>query len=148
MSTQLLSKIAMSDRHGEDSPYFDGWKAYDNNPFHPTQNADGVIQMGLAENQVYIYLCILTSLAINYLFMAWININTKLKAVYIYTRTHNFIALTAAHINLVMRSFASIWSRSGFWKTLKRQFALPLESASSRILPSFRTIMACPSSDK
>lgn len=52
LSLQLLSKIAMSDRHGENSPYFHGWKAYDENPFHPTQNPDGVIQMGLAENQV------------------------------------------------------------------------------------------------
>lgn len=51
-SRQLLSKIATSDRHGENSPYFDGWKAYDRNPFHPTNNPEGVIQMGLAENQV------------------------------------------------------------------------------------------------
>lgn len=50
--TQLLSKIATNDRHGENSPYFDGWKAYDNNPFHPTHNPNGVIQMGLAENKV------------------------------------------------------------------------------------------------
>lgn len=48
----LLSKIAISDQHGENSPYFDGWKAYDNNPYHPIQNPNGVIQMGLAENQV------------------------------------------------------------------------------------------------
>ena len=49
---QLLSKIATNDRHGENSPYFDGWKAYDNNPYHPINNREGVIQMGLAENQV------------------------------------------------------------------------------------------------
>ncbi|XVE73806.1 hypothetical protein DITRI_Ditri11bG0148100 [Diplodiscus trichospermus] len=49
---QLLSKIATNDRHGENSPYFDGWKAYDSNPFHPTRNPEGVIQMGLAENQL------------------------------------------------------------------------------------------------
>ncbi|XP_043695889.1 1-aminocyclopropane-1-carboxylate synthase-like [Telopea speciosissima] len=49
---QLLSKIATNHGHGEDSPYFDGWKAYDNNPFHPTHNPNGVIQMGLAENQL------------------------------------------------------------------------------------------------
>ncbi|XWS76966.1 hypothetical protein CRYUN_Cryun01aG0223600 [Craigia yunnanensis] len=49
---KLLSRIATNDRHGENSPYFDGWKAYDSNPFHPTQNPDGVIQMGLAENQL------------------------------------------------------------------------------------------------
>ncbi|XVF80134.1 hypothetical protein PTKIN_Ptkin15bG0045900 [Pterospermum kingtungense] len=49
---QLLSRIATNDRHGENSPYFDGWKAYDSNPFHPTRNPDGVIQMGLAENQL------------------------------------------------------------------------------------------------
>lgn len=49
---QLLSKIATNDQHGENSPYFDGWKAYDNDPFHLTQNPNGVIQMGLAENPV------------------------------------------------------------------------------------------------
>lgn len=48
----LLSKLVAGDKHGEDSPYFDGWKAYDNNPFHPDHNPQGVIQMGLAENQV------------------------------------------------------------------------------------------------
>ncbi|KAI4311471.1 hypothetical protein MLD38_036365 [Melastoma candidum] len=46
----VLSKIATDGRHGEDSPYFDGWKAYEENPFHPAQNPDGVIQMGLSEN--------------------------------------------------------------------------------------------------
>ncbi|KAK6918318.1 Aminotransferase, class I/classII [Dillenia turbinata] len=47
-----LSKIATNDGHGENSPYFDGWKAYDENPYHPINNPDGVIQMGLAENQL------------------------------------------------------------------------------------------------
>ncbi|TKY63974.1 1-aminocyclopropane-1-carboxylate synthase [Spatholobus suberectus] len=51
-SQQLLSKIATNDKHGENSPYFDGWKAYDKNPFHPKKNPQGVIQMGLAENQL------------------------------------------------------------------------------------------------
>ncbi|KAL5572938.1 hypothetical protein UlMin_022535 [Ulmus minor] len=49
---QLLSKIAYSDRHGENTPYFDGWKAYDRDPYHLTNNPCGVIQMGLAENQL------------------------------------------------------------------------------------------------
>ncbi|KAL3833445.1 hypothetical protein ACJIZ3_008181 [Penstemon smallii] len=49
---QLLSKIAINDGHGENSAFFDGWKAYDSDPYHPTQNPDGVIQMGLAENQL------------------------------------------------------------------------------------------------
>ncbi|CAI9102025.1 OLC1v1000212C1 [Oldenlandia corymbosa var. corymbosa] len=49
---QLLSKIATNDQHGENSPYFDGWKAYEIDPFHPTKNPDGIIQMGLAENQL------------------------------------------------------------------------------------------------
>lgn len=44
--------IATNNGHGENSPYFDGWKAYNRNPFHLTQNPEGVIQMGLAENQV------------------------------------------------------------------------------------------------
>ncbi|KAM7257111.1 hypothetical protein ACFE04_012852 [Oxalis oulophora] len=47
-----LSKIAVSSTHGEDSPYFAGWKAYDENPYDETTNPSGVIQMGLAENQV------------------------------------------------------------------------------------------------
>ncbi|KAE8700996.1 1-aminocyclopropane-1-carboxylate synthase CMW33 [Hibiscus syriacus] len=51
-SKNLLSKMATNDGHGENSPYFDGWKAYDSNPFHPTQNPHGVIQMGLAENKL------------------------------------------------------------------------------------------------
>ncbi|RZC71069.1 hypothetical protein C5167_034230 [Papaver somniferum] len=51
-SQNLLSRIANGNGHGEDSPYFDGWKAYDNDPFHPTDNPNGVIQMGLAENQL------------------------------------------------------------------------------------------------
>ena len=55
---RLLSKIATNDEHGENSLYFHGWKAYDDNPFHLTQNPNGVIQMGLAENQVYIYIYI------------------------------------------------------------------------------------------
>nr|BAB89349.1 1-aminocyclopropane-1-carboxylate synthase [Diospyros kaki] len=49
---RLLSKIATNDEHGENSLYFHGWKAYDDNPFHLTQNPNGVIQMGLAENQL------------------------------------------------------------------------------------------------
>ncbi|KAK6920072.1 Aminotransferase, class I/classII [Dillenia turbinata] len=47
-----LSKLAVNDGHGENSPYFDGWKAYDANPYHPINNPNGVIQMGLAENQL------------------------------------------------------------------------------------------------
>ncbi|XP_010433537.1 PREDICTED: 1-aminocyclopropane-1-carboxylate synthase 7-like [Camelina sativa] len=47
-----LSRVAVSDTHGEDSPYFAGWKAYDENPYDETHNPSGVIQMGLAENQV------------------------------------------------------------------------------------------------
>ncbi|CAA3016248.1 1-aminocyclopropane-1-carboxylate synthase 7-like [Olea europaea subsp. europaea] len=47
-----LSKVAVSDTHGEDSPYFAGWKAYDEDPYDELSNPSGVIQMGLAENQV------------------------------------------------------------------------------------------------
>lgn len=47
-----LSKVATSDTHGEDSPYFAGWKAYDEDPYEESSNPSGVIQMGLAENQV------------------------------------------------------------------------------------------------
>ena len=51
----MLSKIAAGNGHAEESAYFDGWKAYENDPFHPLNNPSGVIQMGLAENQVYIH---------------------------------------------------------------------------------------------
>nr|AGB13769.1 ACC synthase [Oncidium hybrid cultivar] len=47
-----LSKIAVSKAHGEDSPYFAGWKAYEENPYDALNNPEGVIQMGLAENQL------------------------------------------------------------------------------------------------
>ncbi|KAA8523221.1 hypothetical protein F0562_009644 [Nyssa sinensis] len=47
-----LSKVAVSETHGEDSPYFAGWKAYDEDPYDESNNPSGVIQMGLAENQV------------------------------------------------------------------------------------------------
>ncbi|XP_010262212.1 PREDICTED: 1-aminocyclopropane-1-carboxylate synthase 7-like [Nelumbo nucifera] len=47
-----LSNIAVSETHGENSPYFAGWKAYDENPYDELKNQSGVIQMGLAENQV------------------------------------------------------------------------------------------------
>ncbi|XP_010915315.1 1-aminocyclopropane-1-carboxylate synthase 7 [Elaeis guineensis] len=46
-----LSEIATSNTHGEDSPYFAGWKAYDEDPYDAVSNPSGVIQMGLAENQ-------------------------------------------------------------------------------------------------
>ncbi|XP_040987993.1 1-aminocyclopropane-1-carboxylate synthase-like [Juglans microcarpa x Juglans regia] len=48
----LLSKMATGNGHGENSPYFDGWKAYENDPFDASENPRGVIQMGLAENQL------------------------------------------------------------------------------------------------
>lgn len=51
-NNNLLSKIATNNGHGENSPYFDGWKAYDANPFNLQRNPNGVIQMGLAENQL------------------------------------------------------------------------------------------------
>ena len=51
---ELLSRIAAGDGHGENSSYFEGWKASDMNPFDLHHNPDGVIQMGLAENQVNI----------------------------------------------------------------------------------------------
>ena len=51
-STPPLSRVATSSAHGEDSPYFAGWRAYDDDPYDAVTNPGGVIQMGLAENQV------------------------------------------------------------------------------------------------
>uniref|UniRef100_A0A453H9M7 1-aminocyclopropane-1-carboxylate synthase n=1 Tax=Aegilops tauschii subsp. strangulata TaxID=200361 RepID=A0A453H9M7_AEGTS len=50
---QLLSKKAGCNTHGQDSSYFLGWEEYEKNPYHPTTNPGGIIQMGLAENQVH-----------------------------------------------------------------------------------------------
>jgi 1-aminocyclopropane-1-carboxylate synthase len=48
----MLSRKAACDSHGQDSSYFLGWQEYEKNPYHELQNPTGIIQMGLAENQV------------------------------------------------------------------------------------------------
>ncbi|KAK9284827.1 hypothetical protein L1049_024005 [Liquidambar formosana] len=48
----LLSRKATCNAHGENSSYFLGWQEYEKNPFDETRNPDGIIQMGLAENQL------------------------------------------------------------------------------------------------
>ncbi|XP_027356934.1 1-aminocyclopropane-1-carboxylate synthase 3-like [Abrus precatorius] len=47
-----LSRKASHDSHGQDSSYFLGWQEYEKNPYHPIHNPSGIIQMGLAENQL------------------------------------------------------------------------------------------------
>ncbi|KAL6012858.1 1-aminocyclopropane-1-carboxylate synthase 3 [Asimina triloba] len=47
----LSSKITCNS-HGEDSSYFLGWQEYEKNPHHHISNPAGIIQMGLAENQL------------------------------------------------------------------------------------------------
>lgn len=51
-----LSKKATCNSHGQDSSYFLGWQEYEKNPYDESLNPKGIIQMGLAENQVYIYI--------------------------------------------------------------------------------------------
>ena len=48
----MLSKKVRLDAHGEDSSYFLGWKEYEKNAYDEVENPSGIIQMGLAENQV------------------------------------------------------------------------------------------------
>ncbi|KAI3890815.1 hypothetical protein MKW92_040723 [Papaver armeniacum] len=48
----FLSKKATCNSHGQDSSYFLGWQEYEKNPYHETKNPSGIIQMGLAENQL------------------------------------------------------------------------------------------------
>lgn len=64
--TVPLSKVASSETHGENSPYFAGWRAYEEDPYHELDNPNGVIQMGLAENQVPCYYYILKSITLKY----------------------------------------------------------------------------------
>lgn len=48
----ILSRKATCNTHGQDSSYFLGWEEYEKNPYDEVKNPDGIIQMGLAENQV------------------------------------------------------------------------------------------------
>ncbi|KAG2263662.1 hypothetical protein Bca52824_070741 [Brassica carinata] len=48
---QLSTKVT-SNAHGQDSSYFLGWEEYEKNPYDEIKNPNGIIQMGLAENQL------------------------------------------------------------------------------------------------
>nr|GEV89657.1 1-aminocyclopropane-1-carboxylate synthase 3-like [Tanacetum cinerariifolium] len=48
----LSKKVTDCNAHGQDSSYFLGWEEYEKNPYHETKNPNGIIQMGLAENQL------------------------------------------------------------------------------------------------
>lgn len=49
---KLLSENTTCNSHGQDSSYFLGWQEYEKNPYDEIQNPKGIIQMGLAENQL------------------------------------------------------------------------------------------------
>ncbi|KAL2499571.1 1-aminocyclopropane-1-carboxylate synthase 8 [Abeliophyllum distichum] len=49
---KLLSRKASCNSHGQDSSYFAGWQEYEKNPYDEVKNPQGIIQMGLAENQL------------------------------------------------------------------------------------------------
>nr|BAB89348.1 1-aminocyclopropane-1-carboxylate synthase [Diospyros kaki] len=49
---KLLSRKAACNTHGQDSSYFLGWQEYEKNPYDESHNPTGIIQMGLAENQL------------------------------------------------------------------------------------------------
>lgn len=55
---QMLSTKATCDSHGQHSSYFIGWEEYEKNPYDEVHNPSGIIQMGLAENQVTNSFCI------------------------------------------------------------------------------------------
>ncbi|KAH6788501.1 1-aminocyclopropane-1-carboxylate synthase 9 [Perilla frutescens var. frutescens] len=48
----MLSRKVRCNSDGQDSSYFTGWQEYEKNPFDPVHNPSGIIQMGLAENQL------------------------------------------------------------------------------------------------
>ncbi|KAJ9562387.1 hypothetical protein OSB04_007547 [Centaurea solstitialis] len=48
----MLSSKVTNNAHGQDSSYFLGWEEYEKNPYDQIDNPDGIIQMGLAENQL------------------------------------------------------------------------------------------------
>ncbi|XP_042492725.1 1-aminocyclopropane-1-carboxylate synthase 3-like [Macadamia integrifolia] len=47
-----LSKKVTCNSDGQDSSYFLGWQEYEKNPYDKVRNPNGIIQMGLAENQL------------------------------------------------------------------------------------------------
>ncbi|KAK6923921.1 Aminotransferase, class I/classII [Dillenia turbinata] len=49
---RLLSRKATCNSHGQDSSYFLGWQEYEKRPYDAVRNPTGIIQMGLAENQL------------------------------------------------------------------------------------------------
>ncbi|KAF9587695.1 hypothetical protein IFM89_004527 [Coptis chinensis] len=49
---KFLSTKATCNSHGQDSSYFLGWQEYEKNPYDEVRNPTGIIQMGLAENQL------------------------------------------------------------------------------------------------
>ncbi|KAJ4964790.1 hypothetical protein NE237_016639 [Protea cynaroides] len=51
-----LSRKVTCNSHGQDSSYFLGWQEYEKNPYDEFQNPNGIIQMGLAENQLSFHL--------------------------------------------------------------------------------------------
>lgn len=48
----FVSARAIAVSESGDSPYYIGWREYGRNPFHAEENPDGIIQLGLAENQL------------------------------------------------------------------------------------------------
>ncbi|KAK1439047.1 hypothetical protein QVD17_04862 [Tagetes erecta] len=48
----MLSSKVTCNSHGQDSSYFLGWEEYEKNPYDEIKNPKGIIQMGLAENQL------------------------------------------------------------------------------------------------
>ncbi|KAK9166070.1 hypothetical protein Scep_001261 [Stephania cephalantha] len=49
---KFLSRKATCNSHGQDSSYFLGWQEYEKNAYDEITNPSGIIQMGLAENQL------------------------------------------------------------------------------------------------
>ncbi|VFQ75364.1 unnamed protein product [Cuscuta campestris] len=49
---KFLSDKITNNSHGQDSSYFLGWQEYEKNPYDEIKNPKGIIQMGLAENQL------------------------------------------------------------------------------------------------
>lgn len=118
-----LSKVAVSETHGEDSPYFAGWKAYDEDPYDESSNPSGVIQMGLAENQV---------IKDKYFMKEeiWYSHHT--------TCTYKLFFLYRFHL--------ICWKNT--WKSILKRLHGERELQASEKMPCFRTTMASKVSDK
>lgn len=132
----LLSTKATCNTHGQDSSYFLGWEEYEKNPYDEVLNPNGIIQMGLAENQVgtlslAFWLIIHFILSWTFSGSSWIAFLSKERG-----------GLRCFNFYIIICSSALIFSNRGWLRTRMQQGSREMETPYSESSPSSRIIMA------